>query len=408
MHTSAAAFQDEPALIDAGRNFPAYTGPSFPLPPRQSAPWQPPQTSLPATFVTATIKLFEQGLADPRDCEYRQVEIAVRGIWGGFVGIIKTHGWVLPLQPNVSQRFIVAWNGLVYPALSIGDTANLKADVLAAVKSDEDARAKSGNTIPGYNYRFRLASAGDAPTVSRFSLLPLKACLLLRLGETFLAEQVWAAWTAGMNPKINDDAFHLQDPYVMLATDWLWTRFQRAVCEHMRGDDFLALYDARFLNSLLYDITNVIEKRSSFWPAAYNNVYQKQAYFKFLASVPLLLADQERRSKERRVRWPLQSIVVKYDNQSERIAVLIRELDEATAYQRGQPGGVDMGEDEVVQELIKQGAPAVEPLLVVLEQDNRLTRSVSFNRDFAHQRHIITVYEAAYTALASILKIPSK
>jgi hypothetical protein len=104
----------------------------------------------------------------------------------------------------------------------------------------------------------------------------------------------------------------------------------------------------------------------------------------------------------------VQSIVAKYDNQAERIAALILDLDEATAYQRGQPGGVNMSEDEVVQELIKQGAPAVEPLLVVLELDTRLTRSVRFHRDFSFQRHIITVYETAYHALASILKISSK
>ncbi|HET6890091.1 MAG TPA: hypothetical protein VFH31_03235 [Pyrinomonadaceae bacterium] len=318
---------------------------------------------------------------------------------------MKTHAWVLPPQPSVSHRFVVAWNGLVYPALSIGDKANLKDDVLAAVKSDEDDRAKSAKASPGQKYHF-VSAAPEPQTAAHSSLLPLKASLLLRLGENLLAEQVWAAWTAGMDRE--PDAFHLQDPYIMLASGWLWPRLHRAVCEHMRRDDRLALYDARFINFLLYDITNVVEKRSASWPGTYSSKYAMQDYFTFLGPVPALFADQERRSKEKRVRWPVQSIVAKHDKQAERIAALILELDEATAYQRGQPGGINMSEDAVVQELIKQGAAAVEPLLIVLEHDNRLTRSVRFHRDFSFHRHIITVYETAYQALATILKISSK
>jgi hypothetical protein len=397
--TSVAAFQNnQPSAL---------TGPSFPIPPRHGAPWHPPQTSLPATFLTSSIKLFEQGLADPRDCEYRQVEIAVSSIWGGVVMISKTHAWVLPQQRDVSHRFVIAWNGLVYPAHSIGDKANLKEDVLAAVKADEDARAKSANKFPAAGYRFRLAWQ-EGLTVSHASLLPLKACLLLRLGENLLAEQVWTTWISGMNREVNDDALHLQDPYIMLAFDWLWARFERAVCAHMRRDDRLAVNDARFLNSVQYDVADAVEKRSASWPRAYKeDSYRKRAYFAFLGPVSFLLSDQERRSKERRVREPVQTIAIKYETQAKLVAALILELDEASAYQHGQPGGVDISDDAVVQELIKQGGAAVEPLVIVFEQDKRLTRSVSFHRDFSRQRHIINVYEAAYRALALILKISS-
>lgn len=398
-HTPAPAFQNNQQAT--------VTDPSFPLPPRHGTPWHPPETSLPATLVTASIKLFEQGLADPRDCEYRQVEIAVSSIWGGGLMILKTHAWVLPQQRDASHRFVIAWNGLVYSAHSIGDKANLKDDVLAAVQADEQARAKSANKFPSRAYPFLLASP-EGLTISHSTLLPLKACLLLRLGETFLAEQVWNTWISGMNREVNDDALHLQDPYIMLAVDWLWARFERALCAHMRRDDRLALNDSRFLNSVQYDVAAVVEKRSASWPLAYREPSsRKREYFAFLEPVSLLLSDQERRLKERRVREPLQTIDVKYENQAQLVAALIVELEEASAYQQGQPGGIDMKEDAVVQELIKQGRAAVEPLLTVLEQDKRLTRSVSFHRDFSRHRHIVRVYEAAYRALALILGISS-
>src|SRR5262249_11401330 len=51
-----------------------------------------------------------------------------------------------------------------------------------------------------------------------------------------------------------------------------------------------------------------------------------------------------------------------------------------------------------------EGEPAIEPLLKCLEEDQRLTRSVSFHRDFFMHRHILGVHEAAYTALTEILK----
>ena len=378
---------------------------SLPIPPRQYAAWQPPQTSLPQTSLTATTKLFEQGLADPRGCEYRQIEIVVHSIWGGAAMVMKTHAWVLPRSWENSQRFVVAWNGLVYPAFSVGASANLKEDVLAAIEADEAQWTKATNTFPLTRYRFRFAWP-EGQAVSHTSLLPLKACLLLRLGENLLAEQVWSAWTSHMDPKVNDDALHLYDPYVMLAGDWLWARFERSLCSHIRGDDRMALDDIRFLNLVRNNIAEAIAERSSFWPAAYKgDSYLKRFYFAFLEPVPLLLADQERRLKESRIREPVQNILSRYQEKSELIVALIHELDGATAHQLGQPGGVDMSDDLIVRALIKQGDASVEPLLIVLEQDNRLTRSVSFHRDFGKQRHIIYVYEAAYRALAAILKL---
>ncbi len=82
-------------------------------------------------------------------------------------------------------------------------------------------------------YRFRQAWS-EGESVSHQTLLPVKTCLLLRLGEGELAREVWNAWTAGMKPNTNDDAVHLKDPYLMLATDWVWALFDRSNSAHMR------------------------------------------------------------------------------------------------------------------------------------------------------------------------------
>src|SRR2546425_490373 len=93
-------------------------------------------------------------------------------------------------------------------------------------------------------HRFDRLWEGD--WVSHTPLFPIRACLLLRLGEEELAGKVWTAWTAGMPQHVDDD-IQLRDPYLELATDWAWALFDRAVCAHMRGDDHLALLSARAL-----------------------------------------------------------------------------------------------------------------------------------------------------------------
>ena len=57
---------------------------------------------------------------------------------------------------------------------------------------------------------------------------------------------------------------------------------------------------------------------------------------------------------------------------------------------------------EIVQALIREGMPAVGPLLECLETDERLTRSVRFHRDFLHNRNVLPVAEAAYATLQGI------
>lgn len=88
-----------------------------------------------------------------------------------------------------------------------------------------------------------------------------------------------------------------------------------------------------------------------------------------------------------------------------RIAYWIDQLEEVDARQWGQPGGVDLAGDARVQALIAIGEPAVPALIDTLEKDKRLTRSMHFWRDFARSRTVLSVREAALTAVMSIIRV---
>ena len=146
---------------DPYRPAPKFAGKSIPDPPRQKEPWTPPRTKLPRFLVSATAALFEQGMADPRGCEYREVEI-------GDGTIVKTRGFVLPERPGEAGRFVVSWDGVIYPAFSVGAAADLDKDVRTLAESMKRDRvdAAAGNVADaarrGFTSTARRQSAGRA------------------------------------------------------------------------------------------------------------------------------------------------------------------------------------------------------------------------------------------------------
>lgn len=361
------------------------------------------QDSLPAALRSATDTLFEQGMADPRGYEYREFEISGGSVWGGSSNI-KIHGWLLPAGTNGSERQGIGWNGLAYPVVAVGEKADLRADMLELIKADEEARARFKSEYPNSPFRRLSMATSNSYSACEKTLLPMKAVMLLRLNQEELAAEVWAAWMVGFESRSSTDLYW-KDPYLMLATDWAWALFDRALTAHMSGDDKLSLESARSLNSIQSAIETEAARRGYKMPDAYDGGTKRYLYF--LRPLPALLADQERRARMgRRDRASLAEIM-RYTEKGARISALVEALDEVSARQWGQPGGVSLGEDKIVAALIAEGYEAVEPLLRVLERDERLTRSVSFHRDFFYQRHPITVAEAAYSALTAILKTTS-
>jgi len=384
---------------------PLFTGKEWPRPPKQKSGWSPPTTSLPTNYVTATELLFEQGLADPRGCDYREIEIGTGNVWSGDGGAVKTHGWVLPGRGE--QRFAIGWNGLVYPAISVGTNADLNADVIAL--------ATNGFT----SWQSALAEGAN---VSPNALQGVKGCLLLRLGKADLATTYWLALEhrgidfrnelarrfSATNELASTNEIKLSnaDPYLTWASDWAWSLFDRMICAHMRGDEKLALADARLLSIARPQIEAECAKRGFKQQPYWDSSRQKelQPYLNFLEQLPPLLADLERREKEGARVSVVTTGVTNITDQTQQVTALVRDLDLVQARQWGQPGWVNLPEDPIISALIGEGDAAVEPLLDCLEHDQRLTRSVGFGRDFHRSRTVIAVSSAADVALKSILQ----
>ncbi len=351
---------------------PFFGGESLPDPPQQNAPW--PHGTDALSIAAAT--LFEQGLADPRGLEYREIEIAVGNPWNGGGYPIKTHGWVFP-EEGRAGRLAVAWNGLVYPVVRVGNVADVRKDWATDPKK---------SSVRGWNF----GGASEASSVDFVWPSRIKMVLLLRLGETELVQRI----SKNIQPQN-------ADPYLDLARDWTWNAFERAVCAHERGDDRLALVDARRLSRVQPLIEAEATRRGLQPDSDQSNSRfpdRKLPFLPFLRQLPVLLADGERR-----VATPNPAPLPLKD-----IAAMIDDLQNVDARQWGQPGGVSLAGDPRIQALVKQGDGIVEPLLQTLENDNRLTRSVSFGRDFHRDRHLISVAEAASAALEDFLHVDFK
>jgi hypothetical protein len=106
--------------------------------------------------------------------------------------------------------------------------------------------------------------------------------------------------------------------------------------------------------------------------------------------------------------------ITKMTNQTARISALIDQLDQIAVRQMSQPGGIGFGGgypggDSIVSALCNEGVAAAEPLLQCLESDcaDRLTRSVSFGRDFHRGRYLHPVSQPIASILHSILNVTS-
>lgn len=368
-----------------------FAGKTIPDPPGQKESWTPPPTKLPRFLVAATSALFDQGVADPRGCEYREVEL-LNGLTA------RTQAFVLPERPGEPHRFAVAWDGEIYPAASVGPPADLDAGIRALVDSRSHGPPKGAPWVAGGQWhlgairgRFRV---GGPPGPSDQSAL--KLCLLLRLGRADLAEQLFAA-TSSWTPEIRGRDFtdyHVN--YLSLAREWAAQMYLRLVDAHVRGDDTVALDTARRLSAFVKAAEARAKEMGFEWDPIHGN--GRAGYFPFLRQLPELLADQERRAREP-ARGP---IPPRGADPAARVAALIRDLDQIAEPQQFHFGN-NPASAGLVQALQAEGDAAVGPLLAAIETDTRLTRTVSFGRGMTVDRRVHPVLEAEVAALRNIL-----
>lgn len=351
------------------------SGTLIPIPPQQSAPWTPASTKLPANVVGACQELFDAGLADPRGCEYREIVVPLRAE-SDFGPVPKadefeTHGWVLPAQAGESRRYAVCWNGLVYPLVSIGASANLDGDIQIIIAQNPAPNPEWQRQDPS------MPSPRDSVKFDCFTLV--KIPLLLRLGRGDLAEEIWNHEQACiMASRWNEDDLKQTDPFVILSEEWLRSTLDRALDAHMRNDPKLALAFLEPIPGWRKKVEDATERRSAILARTHQDYHPYRWWFdpKVLNQIPALIGEEQRRIKEnvtsREEEFAPEKVAVK----KERIALLVHDLEDVEAHPMMMPGYVDFGMSPVVQNLVQQGEDAVDPLLDCLEHDHRLTRSI--------------------------------
>ena len=372
-----------------------FAGKTIPEPPSQGKPWTAPATKLPRFLLSATASLFEQGVADPRGCEYRRVEI-------GNGEVENTRGFVLPERADAPGRFVVGWDGLVYPAVSVGAPADLDRDVKDLAAHVKQSRPPEDSNWSGSNVRWGFPAEGQNyhGTAGGDDGSPIKICLLLRLGRADLAEAPSGAGTAWKPGSSARDLTDYKMSYLTLADAWAAAAFERLIGAHAMGDDVIALDIARRLTRFR-DLATARADALGFplEEPKYRHAAGPPTRFLFLTQLDQLLRDHERRAAMP-ARGPIPK---KGGDPSARIAALIRDLDQIAAHQQVSWGHADPRNSPLVDDLVTIGDPAVPALLEVLESDDRLTRSISGGRGGSIERYVHPVREVAVPALTRIL-----
>lgn len=339
------------------------------------APWTPASTTIDPDFVNAVKFLHEHGLGDPRGGDYCRAQVRVGNIWSGGGPPVETKGWLL------KDGKFVAWNGLVYRPDK----------VVAKLDLDKDLRPASEPTKKPQMFGRQVGETVglDEPRSS------IGCGLLLLIGKAKEAQSF-----------LPDMSRQSRGLVISTLQQYLSARFDRALAAHMRGDDKLALFDSTSLKTNWPAFEKFAE---AYAPKPFNGGFQSptpaentpKAVFEFLRPINDLATDSEQRLKTGPVP-KLDLAAIKKLTQEERVKKLIAGLNEITPRQMGQPGGVSPTEDPIAAALVDEGTKAVPALLDCMEHDRRLTRAVSFGRDFFPYRNLITVRSAAVSIFQDI------
>ena len=379
-----------------------FAGGSIPSPSRQTTPWEAPPTKLPRFLVNATADLFNAGMADPRDCDYRAVEIPLDPP-------VETHGFVFHDPGHPDHQFVVGWDALIYPALRVGDAADLDADLTQLADTIQEKRTAILAETPNGIGPFQVARWNTSPrgyralptlaTVTAAS--PLKVCLLLRLGRVDLAERLCVAGTSWTPDDPRSSLTRYGISLHSLAFDWSDRAYVRAVEALVRADDVVALETARRLQTFVDRLEPRLDELSFPRTVPTSRNLGSTPHFANLRLFRGLLADLERRAAEP-PRAPIPGPDVPTDV---RVAALIRDLDQISSLHQIRYGPLSRNV-LLRQALITERDAAVEPLLAAFESDERLTRYFARGETFESygRQGLVSVHEVARSILLEIFQ----
>ncbi len=319
--------------------------------------------------------LLKQFLVDPQGAQRVRVTVARRTVWGTTEKVSR-EGWLRTGQSGQPAR-VYFTDGENIPA----PKDLTKIDFVAACRArwalkreakaneNEDEFAKMRRDSDATFARMRRTALG-IPEDSDLVL----AAWLDRLGHAELAARALAE---ARKAKETDPA--------ALRRELAWSAFAGMVHAYMvRADAEALAYGERLLRLYPVEAKKEYEQTSTIL----KELQRRKVKGTFGRAAPAKLPDGFDS-------WEVRK----------KLTYLIEALEEVDARQESQPGGVNLAEDFRVQALIQIGDAAVPALIDVVEKDERLTRSVHFWRDFAWQRTVLGVREAALTAAMSILRV---
>lgn len=314
--------------------------------------WTPPKSAIDSGYVAAAKQLLGNGLADPRGGRFCSVPIEIGDAARGRLDFKQVFGWVKP----DGKRF-VALDGVEYPVKG------------GAVQAEPDSVFTASSSTQGHVPRGIEISPQNAAVPA----------LLLLVGRVDLAERVYSSTIgrfAGSSAQMLFD--HLRQRYQMQAAQALMTRH-----------DADGVNWARWMVKVcMVQDTFPLKPRFPHAPLPPSNT----------AFARSLFADLQRRVDSPK-KEPIDLEALKKLDESTRVKALVDALDTVAAKQMGQPGGIDYMNDPVAQAVTAQGKAIVPLLIDAIENDKRLTRTVSYGRDFFPERSIHTVKSVAWNLL---------
>jgi len=363
--------------------------------------WNPPKTVVAKEIVDAGRFLLKHGLGDPRGGKLGIAKVRMSGSWSQEAYDAKVLGWI---KEEGGKKAVVDLTGIAYPVVAVVKEIKAEDAVEEALKHE----AKGAIRYQGPLSRLQpfFAERAAQSSVQFPEMLSDQAVILFLIhGETALAEKLFAK---RRHPDF-ENGRETSKPGLGRYTEYsilsafVSNYWVEAVHAHMRGDDELAYRMAK----TLADNAEAYEKYASTLQTAAvsmpDPVTGEKKAFPYIQPAKDLEEDSARRVQEGPKKVDMASLAKL--SQKERIAKLIDWLDQVSARQWGQPGGVNLADDRIVQALIKEGNAAGDALLDCMERDRRLTRSVSFGRDFFPGRNLLTVKSAAFAAFCGITQV---
>ncbi len=363
--------------------------------------WTPPKTTVAKELVDTGQFLLKHGFGDPRGGKLGLATVSLSGSWSQQAQDVQVLGWI---KDDGTKKTIVDMAGITFPVKSVVELFKTEDAVNNALKLEESGKVHYTGPINRL-MPFFVGGTGSDDTKFHELLSDQAVIELLIHGDTGLAEKLFAKRSHPEyegNKPVQKPGIDKYTEYSLL-NSFLSAYWIAAVNAHMRGDDDLAYLMGKTLADNADDYEKfgaTLQTGRVFMPDENTG---KKTMFAFILPADQLAKDAKRRIKE----GPKTVDMASLDKLSskDRVAKLIEWLDQVSARQWGQPGGVNLADDKIVQALIKEGNAAGDALLDCMEKDTRLTRSVSFGRDFFPGRNLLTVKSAAFAAFCGITQI---